>query len=111
MGQFSVEKPALEGQFSLEINKQRARRAASPNRRSARESSMTPPSELSRPPSKAAVTFFAPTAGNENGRRLSLVMAGGAVVERAADRCKQPNPTLYQRYMPRPPAKISALPE
>ncbi len=41
-------------------------------------SSMTPPSELSRPPSKAVVTFLRSTAGNENGSRLSSIMAGVA---------------------------------
>ena len=48
-----------------------------PNRRSAIASSMTPPSEVSRPPSKAAVTAFRPTAGNENGGRLKSDMASG----------------------------------
>jgi hypothetical protein len=60
---------------------------------------------VSRPPSKAAVTFLAPTAGNENGRRLSSVMAGGLWPENAADLCKQPNPTLYQCHMLRLPTQ------
>src|ERR1019366_350581 len=34
--------------------------------------------EVRRPPSKAAVTFLASTAGNENGRIVSSVMAGVA---------------------------------
>src|SRR5205823_11984522 len=46
-----------------------------PSRRSAWASSMTPPSELIRPPSKAAVIFLRRTAGKQNGRRLSPVMA------------------------------------
>ena len=49
-----------------------------PSRRSAWASSMTPPSELSRPPSNAAVTFLRSTAGNQNGSRVSSVMAGVA---------------------------------
>jgi len=35
-----------------------------------------PPSELIRPPSKAAVIFLRRTAGKQNGRRLSSIMAG-----------------------------------
>jgi hypothetical protein len=54
---------------------QRARRSATPKRRSAIESNITPPSEVIRPPSNAAVTFLAPTAGNANGRIVSSVMA------------------------------------
>src|SRR5205823_13247897 len=42
---------------------------------------MTPPSELIRPPSKAAVIFLRSTAGKQNGRRLSLVMAGMACLD------------------------------
>ena len=57
--------------------KQCANLSAILNRRSAIASSITPPSEVSRPPSKAAVTAFRPTAGNENGSRLELVMASG----------------------------------
>ena len=49
-----------------------------PSRRSAWASSMTPPSEVIRPPSKAAVTFLRSMAGNENGSRLSSLMAGVA---------------------------------
>ncbi|MEO5756027.1 MAG: hypothetical protein ABIQ51_04135, partial [Mesorhizobium sp.] len=39
---------------------------------------MTPPSEVIRPPSNAAVIFLRPTAGNENGSNVSSVMAGGS---------------------------------
>src|SRR5205807_6321559 len=42
---------------------------------------MTPPSELIRPPSKAAVIFLRSTAGKQNGRRLSSVMAGVACLD------------------------------
>src|SRR5712692_10008066 len=49
-----------------------------PSRRSAWASNMTPPSELIRPPSKAAVIFLRRMAGKQNGRRLSSVMAGVA---------------------------------
>jgi hypothetical protein len=43
--------------------------------------SMTPPSELIRPPSKAAVIFLRRTAGKQNGRRVSSVMAGVACLD------------------------------
>src|SRR5664280_2623175 len=56
----------------------RAKLSAKPRRRSASARSITPPFEVRRPPSKAAVTFLASTAGNENGRIVSLVMAGVA---------------------------------
>src|ERR1700736_5552249 len=56
----------------------RAKLSAKPRRRSAIARSITPPFEVRRPPSKAAVTFLASTAGNENGRIVSSVMAGVA---------------------------------
>src|ERR1039457_6690933 len=56
----------------------RAKLSAKPRRRSAIARSITPPFEVSRPPSKAAVTFLASTAGNEKGRIVSSVMAGVA---------------------------------
>src|SRR5512132_152783 len=56
----------------------RARLLAKPRRRSAIARSITPPSEVRRPPSKAAVTFLACTAGNEKGGIVSSVMAGVA---------------------------------
>src|SRR5580693_2035682 len=56
----------------------RANLSAEPSRRSAIARSITPPFEVRRPPSKAAVTFLARTAGNENGRIVSSVMAGVA---------------------------------
>ncbi len=49
--------------------------AATPSRCSASASSITPPPEVIRPPSNAAVTFLRPTAGNVNGRDVSSVMA------------------------------------
>lgn len=52
--------------------------SASCRRRSAVARSMTPPSEVMRPPSKAAVIFLRPMAGNENGSNVSSVMAGVA---------------------------------
>src|SRR5262249_57880148 len=45
-------------------------------RRSACARTITPPSEVIRPPSNAAVIFLPATAGKANGRTLSLVMAG-----------------------------------
>jgi hypothetical protein len=55
----------VAGVVDVEDDKQRANRSATLRRRSAMESSITPPSEVSRPPSKSAVTFLRPTAGNE----------------------------------------------
>ena len=57
---------------------QRAGGSATPKRRSAIDSSITPPSEESRPPSNAAVTFLPATAGNENSAIVSSVMAAVA---------------------------------
>src|SRR5271163_2332815 len=56
----------------------RAKLSAKPRRRSAIARSITPPFEVRRPPSKAAMTFLARTAGNEKGRIVSSVMAGVA---------------------------------
>src|SRR6202166_5398287 len=55
-----------------------AKLSAKPRRRSAIARSITPPFEVRRPPSKAAVTFLARMAGNEKGRIVSSVMAGVA---------------------------------
>src|SRR5271157_4099669 len=81
--------------------KRRANRSASPRRCSAIDSSMTPPSDVRRPPSKAAVTFLREMAGNENGRRLSSVMAGAAGAKRAEGWYKQLNLTPYHGFTPR----------
>src|SRR6202790_2729516 len=56
----------------------RAKLSAKPRRRSAIARSITPPFEVRRPPSKAAVTFLARMAGNEKGRIVSSGMAGVA---------------------------------
>ena len=45
---------------------------------SAPAKSKTPPSELIRPPSNAAVTLFLQMLGKEKGRSLSLLVAGMA---------------------------------
>ena len=50
--------------------------SAIPIRRAASASNITPPSDDNRPPSKAAVSFFPRTAGNQNGRVVSSDMAG-----------------------------------
>jgi hypothetical protein len=55
-----------------------ANRCAIPMPRSAAASSITPPSEVMRPPSNAAVTFLRPTAGKPNGLIVSSDMAGVA---------------------------------
>src|SRR5438093_1527725 len=77
-----------------------------PSRRSAWASNITPPSELIRPPSKAAVIFLRQTAGKQNGRRLSSVMAGVARVIPAKGWLQQPNSTPDQRLTPLPPPLI-----
>jgi hypothetical protein len=68
----------------------------------ARARSMTPPSDVRRPPSKAAVIFLRETAGNENGRIVSSVMASVASRGPRAGLVQQPNPTPSQRLTPRP---------
>src|SRR3954469_22172050 len=77
-----------------------------PSRCSAWASNITPPSELIRPPSKAAVIFLRQTAGKQNGRRLSSVMAGVARVVPAKGWVQQPNLTPDQRLTPLPPPLI-----
>ena len=49
-----------------------------PIRRAAAARSITPPSDDSRPPSKAAVIFLPPTAGKVKGSIVTSVMAGVA---------------------------------
>jgi hypothetical protein len=46
-------------------------------------SSITPPSDVMRPPSNAAVTFLRYTDGSENGSRVSSTMAGVAASDSA----------------------------
>src|SRR5215217_2450048 len=84
----------------------RASRSVIPRRRSAWASNMTPPSELIRPPSNAAVIFLRQTAGKQNGRRLSSVMAGVARVDPGKGWLQQPNPTLDQKLTLLPPPLI-----
>ncbi len=81
---------------SRRSGKQRANRSATPRRRSAIDSNMAPPSEVRRPPSKSAVTFLRATDGNENGGRLSSVMAGAAGELCAKGWFRHPNPTPPQ---------------
>jgi hypothetical protein len=57
--------------------------SAMPIRRSANANSITPPSELMRPPSNAAVSFLRSTDGSENGSRLLSIMAGVAASDSA----------------------------
>ncbi len=56
---------------------------AMPRELSTAASSMTPPSEVMRPPSNAAVIFLRCTDGSENGSRVSSVMAGVAASDSA----------------------------
>src|SRR5205823_8531209 len=67
---------------------------------------MTPPSELIRPASKAAVIFLRWTTGKQNGRRLSSVMAGVACLDPAKGWLQQPNPTPDQKLTLLPPPQI-----
>ena len=53
-----------------------ASRSQMPSWRSAAASSITPPSEVSRPPSEAAVSFLRPIAGKRNGSVVLSHMAG-----------------------------------
>ena len=69
---------------SRRSGKQRANLSAMPRRRSAIANNITPPSDVRPPPSNAAVICLRETAGNENGRRLSLIIANvvGAMARR-----------------------------
>ena len=69
-----------------------------------RPKSIRPPSEVRRPPSKAAVTFLRPTAGKHNGGNVSSVMAGVAREIWWKGWPKQPNPTPNQPLKLHPPA-------
>lgn len=75
----------------------RASRSAMPSRRSTWASSITPPSELIRPPSKAAAIFLRWTAG-ETERQKVIVGHGGRGVPR--------NPTPDQKLTLLPPPQI-----
>jgi hypothetical protein len=66
---------------------QAASRAQIPIARSACASSRTPPSDVSRPPSNAAVTFLRPTAGNEIGARYHRI-PGGCGLWHSLPRCR-----------------------
>src|ERR1700687_5748502 len=85
--------------------------SASPSRRSACPSNITPEPDVMLPPSKAAVIFLRPTAGNENGRRISSIMADVASMRWLKDRCKQLIHTLNQHLTLHPPAQNQALGE
>src|SRR5215468_1260854 len=61
------------------------------SRRSACARTITPPSEVIRPPSNAAVIFLLATAGKANGRNLSLVMAGVVRYDRVNRMALAPN--------------------
>ena len=74
----------------------RARRSAIPSRRSARDSNMTPQSEVRRPPSKAAVPFFRSTAGRSKDGTVSSTMASVALREVSRTRRQHQNPTPLQ---------------
>ncbi len=82
----------------------RASRSAIPRRRSANYSSMTPPSDVRRPPSKAAVTFFCPTAGKSKDGTVPSTMAGVAMCEVDRAWCQHLNPESNQRV------KLRSLP-
>jgi hypothetical protein len=86
---------------------QRARRSATPKRRSAIDSSITPPSEESRPPSNPAVTFLPSMAGNEKSAIVRRSWRPWRARKRARDSSQQPNPTRFQLLKPWPPASKS----
>jgi hypothetical protein len=83
--------------------------SAMPIRRSASANSITPPSELMRPPSNAAVTFLRCTDGSANGSRLSSVMAGVAESDSAGDWRRHPNLSLQIRRLRYIRQRIPAL--
>ena len=92
----------------VDLPRQRLRAGQSESRRSAIESSITPPSEVRRPASNAAVTCF-----TRNGwkREWQEIIAGHGERGSEAKRegwCQQQNPTLYQRITPRSPASTPA---
>src|SRR5271157_1816681 len=67
-------------------------------------SSITPPSEVMRPPSNAAATFLRPTAGILNGSSVSSDMAGVARVVAGIDWSRHPI-LKHNQYLTRhPPA-------
>jgi len=68
--------------------------------------SSRPPSDVRRPPSKAAVICLRETAGNENGRRLLSVMASVVGANGVRGWYSQPNPTQHQRITPRSSDKM-----
>jgi len=69
-----------------------ASRSAMPIRRSAAANSSTPPSEVRRPPSNAAVNFFRWMAGKPNGSIVSTDMAGVARRVRVEGEASTSNP-------------------
>jgi hypothetical protein len=65
---------------------------AIPKRRSTTPSSRPPPSEVMRPPSKAAISFLRSMAGKPNGRIVSSDMAGVARCVGVDRMASTPNP-------------------
>jgi hypothetical protein len=63
-----------------------------PIHRSAAARSITPPSEVRRPPSNAALTFLRPTSGKLNGSVVSSCMAGVAQFDLVNGLVSTPNP-------------------
>ena len=72
---------------------------------------MTPPLDVSRPPSNPAVIFLRATAGNENGGIVLSVMASVATPACAKSWIQQPNPTPYQRLTSRSPTFLQTADE
>jgi len=74
-----------------------------PTRFSAKASSATPALDDNRPPSKAAITFFALMAGKENGNNISSDMMGMAGAGSSKNWSKQQILTTYQNLKLYPP--------
>ena len=78
--------------------------AAIPIDASKAPSNITPPSEVMRPPSKAAVIFLRCTDGSENGSSVSWFMAGVAPSDSAGFGVDTQFSASDQTLTPHPPA-------
>src|SRR5260221_11077560 len=77
-----------------------ASRSAMPSRRSAWASNMTPPSELIRPPSKAAVILLWQTAGKQNGQeRFMREDVGGLLRDKTRPGCELLEAGIIERVL------------
>jgi hypothetical protein len=79
-------------------------------RRSAAANNITPPSEVMRPPSNAAVTFLRATAGKLNYSTVSSDMAGVALPDCVKRMASTPNPQTKSDPYATPATRIPAMP-